>query len=195
MHIMGSMDSFQLAVLALFAYRTASRLFLERSVHFRCRVERGDALSRQFRQENCPIVFLDRSTLQFPSCFRICKCPFAFEESTLLPSCVMITKLFVSSLLAARFIDSRRFLSSPKSKRSAIWLVVNGVGQVWVSSNSSIEFSICWSIFDNFLLRQAFEQYLTASQFLAKDFLQVNERPHDEQLFWGNFVLMVCSLS
>ncbi len=128
------------------------------------------------------IFLVDQSTLQFPSCFRICKCPFAVEESTLLPSCVMITKLFASSLLAARFMLSRRFLSFPKSKRSAICLVVNGVGCGWDSSNLRIVISIFWSIFDNFLLRQAFEQYLTSSQFLAKDFLQVNERPHDEQL-------------
>ena len=112
-----------------------------------------------------------------------------------MPSCVIITKLFASILLTARFMLSRRFLSFPKSKRSAIWPVVNGVGCGWDSSNLSIVFSICWSIFDNFLLRQAFEQYLTSSQFLAKDFLQVNERPHDEQLFLGKFVLMVYSLS
>ena len=49
--------------------------------------------------------------------------------------------------------------------------------------------------FEIFLVRHAFEQYLTWSQFLFKDFRHVKVLPQDTQVFLGCSAFMGCRFS
>ena len=108
---------------------------------------------------------------------------------------MIIIEFVDSSLLAARFMGSNRFLSSLSRTALAISFVLFWVLCGCVSSSSRIFLSIRLSRFEIFLVRHAFEQYLTWSQFLFKDFRHVKVLPQDTQVFLGCSAFMGCRFS
>ena len=108
---------------------------------------------------------------------------------------MIIIEFVDSSLLAARFMGSNRFLSSLSRTALAISFVLIWVLCGCVSSSSRIFLSIRLSRFEIFLVRHAFEQYLTWAQFLFKDFRHVKVLPQDTQVFLGSSAFMGCRLS